>query len=248
MKKFLFILILFGSCAFGGTITLAVAANVSYAMDELKAEFVKTHPHTKVRVTLGSSGKLTAQIIHGAPYGLFMSADMLYPKKLYDEGVAITKPLVYAKGSLALFSTKKQDFLKGLELLKEKTIRTIAIANPKTAPYGKAAMMALRNAKIYKGVKSKFIYGESIAQTISYALSAADIGIVAKSSLFGTQMKHYKEGKHWSEIDPKLYTPIEQGVVLLKYAKNNKEYKAFYEFLFSKEAKMIFQKYGYILP
>ena len=245
MKKFVIVMMLCVMSAFAGTINIAVAANVSYAIDELKAEFVKTHPHITVRVTLGSSGKLTAQIMHGAPYGLFMSANMLYPQKLYETQLAITKPIVYAKGSLALFSVKEHHFSKGLELLKEKSIQRIAIANPKTAPYGKATMEALKNAHILQDVKSKFIYGESIAQTISYAVSAADIGIIAKSSLYSSKMTRYKEGKNWSEINPKLYTPIAQGVVLLKYAKNTKEYKAFYDFLLSQKAQMIFKKYGY---
>ncbi len=247
MKKIVLIIMFCATGIFAGTINIAVAANVSYAIDELKAEFAKIHPQIKVRVTLGSSGKLTAQIMHGAPYGLFMSANMRYPQKLYDTHMAITKPLVYAKGSLALFSIKEHDFSKGLALVKEKSIQRIAIANPKTAPYGKAAMEALKNAHILQSVHSKLIYGESIAQTISYAVSAADIGIIAKSSLFSSKMTLYKEGKNWSEINAKLYTPIEQGIVLLKYANNTQEYKAFYDFIVSKRAQLIFKKYGYIV-
>ena len=226
-------------------INIAVAANVSYAIDELKSEFAKTNPDTKVQVTLGSSGKLTAQIKNAAPYGLFMSADMKYPQALYDEKIAITKPIVYAQGALAYLSVKKQDFSKGMTLLEEDKIIKIAIANPKTAPYGKAAVEALKNANIYNAVKSKFVYGESISQTISYAVMAADIGLVAKSSLYSPKLHRYVESVNWSPVDFSLYTPIQQGIVLLKYSEGNKAYRAFYDFVLSDKAKAIFKKYGY---
>lgn len=230
-----------------GEITIAVAANVSYAIDELKVEFAKSNPDTKVRVTLGGSGKLTAQIRNGAPYGLFMSADMQYPQALYDDKVAITKPRVYAQGALAYLSAKKLDFSKGMKLLLDDKIKKIAVANPKTAPYGKAAEEAMIKAKIYDDVKSKFVYGESISQTVSYAVIAADIGIIAKSSLYSSTMVHYKENVNWASVDPALYTPIKQGIVLLKYGKKNKEYKAFYDFMLSDTAKAILKKYGYMI-
>jgi len=228
-----------------GEINIAVAANVSYAIDELKAEFAKTNPDTKVQVTLGSSGKLVAQIQNGAPYGLFMSANMKYPQALYDDKIAITKPIVYAQGALAYLSVKKQDFSKAIALLEDDRIVKIAIANPKTAPYGKAAVEALKNANIYNKVKSKFVYGESISQTISYAVMAADIGVIAKSSLYSPKMSQYTENVNWSSVDSSLYTPIQQGIVLLGYSKNGKKYRAFYDFILSDKAKAIFKKYGY---
>jgi len=234
------------STLIAGEIDIAVAANVSYAIDELKAEFAKTNPNTKVQVTLGSSGKLTAQIKNGAPYGLFMSANMKYPQALYRDRIAITKPIVYAQGALAYLSVKKQDFSKGIALLEENKIVKIAIANPKTAPYGKAAVEALKNANIYNAVKSKLVYGESISQTVSYAVMAADIGLITKSSFYSSKMSQYIENINWSPVDPTLYTPIQQGIVLLKYSENSKEYRAFYDFVLSDNAKVIFKKYGYI--
>ena len=135
-KKVLVGSLLFTSFLFSSTINIAVAANVSYAIDDLKKEFNKQYPKTKVRVTLGSSGKLTAQIKNGAPYTLFMSANMNYPQYLYKEGIAITKPVIYAKGGLAILSNKKQDFTQGIKLVENKKIKKIAVANPKTAPYG----------------------------------------------------------------------------------------------------------------
>jgi molybdate transport system substrate-binding protein len=247
MKNILLSLFFTANSLFAGEINIAVAANVSYAMDELKSEFEKTNPQTKVRVTLGSSGKLTAQIKNGAPYGIFMSADMNFPQALYDEGIATTKPVMYAQGALAFLSTQRQDFTQGMKLLKDVKIAKIAIANPKTAPYGTAAVEAMKKSGVYEEVKEKLVFAESISQTVSYTVTAAQIGLIAKSSLYSAQMSQYKENIHWADVDASLYTPIDQGVVLLKYAGNSEEYKAFYEFIISDKAKAIFKRYGYIV-
>jgi molybdate transport system substrate-binding protein len=230
-----------------GKITIAVAANVSYAIEELKEEFIKAYPQTSVAITLGSSGKLAAQIKNGAPYGLFMSANMKYPEALYSDKIALNKPVVYAQGGLAYLSVKERDFSKGMALLEEEKIERIAIANPKTAPYGKAAVEAMKKAGVYERIKAKLVYGESIAQTVSYTVTAAQIGLIAKSSLYSPHMAVYKEGVNWVSVDPKLYTPIKQGVVLLRYGRDNAEYKAFYDFILSDQAKRIFKRYGYIV-
>jgi len=245
MKKYLLLLLTF-SVLGAGEITIAVAANVSYAIDALKAEFAKNHPDTDVRVILGSSGKLTAQIKNGAPYGLFMSADMAYPEALYREGLATSKPKHYARGALALFTTRTFDLGEGIRLLESDSIKRIAIANPKTAPYGKAAMEAIKKSGLYEKVKSKFVYGESISQTVAYAVTADDIGLIAASSLYSPHMKQYEKGAHWALVDPSLYTPIEQGIVLLKKGMGSPEYKAFYDFILSPQARKIFKKYGYL--
>ena len=248
MKKLLLSAVLILATLNAGTINIAVAANVSYAIDDLKKEFNKQYPKTKVRVTLGSSGKLTAQIKNGAPYTLFMSANINYPQYLYKEGIAITKPVIYAKGGLAILSNKKQDFTQGIKLVENKKIKKIAVANPKTAPYGIATVQALKNAGVYEKIKSKFIYGESISQTVSYAVTAADIGFIAKSSLYSPRMSKYKKGINWVEVDPTLYTPISQGIVILKNGKNNSEVDAFYRFILSQKAKEILKKFGYLVP
>jgi len=243
--RFVFLSFLFSLSLFGGVLSVGVAANVSYAFPKLLKEFNKLHPDTKVRVVLGSSGKLTAQIKNGADFALFMSANMKYPQSLYKDGFATTKPIVYAQGALALFSVKKLDFSKGLELLKGSSISTIAIANPKTAPYGTAAMEAVKNAKLFNGLKRKFVYAESISQCVSYVVSATDVGFVAKSSMFSPKMSRFKKGVNWVEVDELLYTPIKQGMVLLK---TSKEAKAFYDFILSNKAKKIFGEFGYTLP
>ena len=241
-------MILLSSYVIAGKINIAIAANVSYAIDNLKKEFNKLYPNIRVDVTLGGTGKLVAQIKHKAPYQILLSANMGYPEALYQSGDAITRPLVYAQGSLVYLSKKERDFSKIMELLKSDEVKRIAVANPKTAPYGKATFEALEKAGVLKEIKSKFVYAESISQTVTYAVKATDIGIIAKSTLFSPKMKRFKEGKNWVEVDSKLYTPISQGVVILKQGEGNVEVSAFYAFLFSKKAKEIFESFGYLVP
>ena len=248
MKLKILFIILFSTYSMAGTIQIAVAANVSYAIDDLKKEFNKLYPDTKVKVTLGSSGKLTAQIKNGAPYQLFMSANMKYPNTLYKNKTAVTKPIIYAQGAIALLSNKAQDFTKGIKLLKDKKISKIAVANPKTAPYGKAAVEAMKNAGVYNDAKQKFVYAESISQTVSYTVTATDMGVIAKSSLYSPKMAEFKKGINWGEVDPKLYAPIDQGIVILKEGEKNAEVEVFYNFILSKKAKKIFEDFGYTVP
>ena len=229
-------------------INIEVAANVSYAMDELSAAFEKQYPNISVKSTIGSSGKLSAQIMHGAPYGLFLSANMLYPQKLYEHGFATSKPRVYAQGALAYLSTKNIDFTKPTTMLTQKSIHKIAIANPKTAPYGKAAQEFLQNSHLYSKLRPKLIYGESIAQTLFFTLNAADIGIVAKSALLSKNMKTIGKKTKSLDVDPSLYTPIQQGLVLLSLSKQEPAYQLFYAFLFTPAAQKIFLQFGYLLP
>ena len=244
----LVLILLLSSSLFAGKITVAVSANVSYAIDDLKKEFHKLYPNTKVQIILGGTGKLVAQIKHKAPYDILMGANMMYPESLYKSGEAITRPIVYAQGSLVYLSVKNIDFSKGIETVLDESIKKIAMANPKTAPYGQASVEALKNANIYEQVKRKFVYGESISQTVTYATKATDIGFIAKSALYSPKMSHLKKGKNWVDIDPKLYTPIDQGVVLLKHGETSAEASAFYAFILSKRAKTIFEKFGYTVP
>lgn len=247
-KKLILSSAILASSLFGGDINVAVAANVSYAIDDLKKEFNRLYPNTNVKVTLGSSGKLTAQIKNGAPYDLFMAANMKYPEALFNEDYAVTRPLIYAQGSLAYLSSQKKDFSKGINLITQDNIKKIAIANPKTAPYGKASIEAMKNANIYNNVEKKLVFAESISQTVTYALTATDIGFIAKSSLYSPKMSSFKEGVNWYSVDNNLYTPINQGIVILKKAENNSEAAAFYSFILSKKAKKIFEDFGYLIP
>jgi molybdate transport system substrate-binding protein len=174
---------------------------------------------------------------------------MGFPQRLYAEGLALTKPVMYAQGALAILSQKERNYCGELHVLKDLDVKTIAIANPKTAPYGVATIEALKNVKLYEKLKKKFIYGESIAQTVAYATTAADIGIIAKSALFSPHMAQYKEAIHWVEVDSSLYAPISQGMVILKEGqkegKVKSEVKAFYDFMLSAEAKKILRDFGY---
>ena len=245
MKKILLTFLVLVHALSAEEVTIATAANVSYAIEPLIKVFQTMHPETKVSIILGSSGKLTAQISHGAPYDLFLSANMKYPQHLYEDNLTLGKPVVYAQGALAILSNQARDLKKGLALFKDVSIKKIAIANPKTAPYGVAAKEALEHAKLYTLLQEKFVYGESISQTVIYATSAADVGIIAKSSLYAPQMSHYKEGRQWVDVNASLYTPIDQGMVILKRAKEKPEAKAFYDFMLGKRAKEILISYGY---
>ncbi|SFV60947.1 Molybdenum ABC transporter, periplasmic molybdenum-binding protein ModA (TC 3.A.1.8.1) [hydrothermal vent metagenome] len=248
MKKILFLCFVLLSWLPAQKITIAVSANVAYAISPLKEAFKRLHPNIKVIEIVGSSGKLTAQIRHSAPYDLFLSANMEYPNSLYKEGFAINKPWIYAQGALAILSSKPRNYCAELFILKDPSIDKIAIANPKTAPYGIATVEALKNAKLYKKLKQQFVYGESISQTLIYATGVADIGIVAKSALFSPKLSQYKEAIHWHEINTTLYTPIDQGMVILKRAKDKKAVKAFYDFMKSPKAQEILKAYGYSIP
>jgi len=233
MKKV--IMLLFSILVYANRIYVASAAGNSYALPEIIKTYNKKFPNDKVNIIFASSGKLTAQIIHGAIYDIFLSANMKYPTILYKKGLALTKPKIYAKGAIVLFSKNP---LKGNYKQIILNASSIAIANPKTAPYGKAAIKFLKNTNLYEKVKNKLVYAETVPAAFNYAIHSTDIGIIAKSLLFSPSTKKYE---NWIDL-PQKYTPINQGVVLL-----NKKAVNFYNFLFSKQAKKIFKKYGYII-
>ena len=132
-----------------GEISVAVAANLSDVIEVFKTEFAKTNPNTKVNTILGASGKFTTQIKSGAPFDLFLSADMSFPENLYAEKIAVTKPAVYASGALAMVSTKGLDLSKGIAVLNNPKVEKVAIANPKTAPYVTASIEAFKNSQLF---------------------------------------------------------------------------------------------------
>lgn len=246
MKKTFFSLVLATIAALNlnaGEINVFAAANVTYAFEELKAEFAKTNPDTKVTVTLGGSGALTTQIKNGAPADVFMAANMKFVENLDEAGFSATRPIVYAQGALALFSIRDIDFKKGIKAVEG--LKAIAIALPDSAPYGKASIEALKKDGIFDKVEKNIIYTKSISEALSSALSAADAGFIAASAMYDPKMAQYKEGKNFTLVDPSLYTPIDQGVILLKRGEKNHEAKAFYDFILSERAKEIFRKFGY---
>lgn len=230
------------------SISIAVAANVSYAINPLINAFNHTHPDTTVRVTIGSSGKLSAQILNGAPFGLLMAANLHYPQTLFEKGAAISAPKVYAKGALALFSVRPLTHDNFQAILADPAIKEIALANPKTAPYGKAAVEAMHTMRNFTTIQTKLIYAESVAQALFYALHSSDVAFIAKSALYSPKLKRFKQNRHWITVSPSRYAPILQGVVLLQPSKNRPEYRTFYDFLLSDEAQQILQAYGYEKP
>ncbi len=240
LKTLLFLLL--GVCA-NAAITVAASANVQYALNDIIKEFEKTY-NKKVKKVVSSSGKLSLQITKGAPYDIFLSADMKYPFFLYKKGYAATKPKLYAKGTLVLWTMKGID-LKDWEKSLIKEAKKIALANPKNAPYGKAAIEVLKRKGVFDKVKKKLIFGDSVSQTNQYIASKiADAGFSAKAVVLSPKMRGKGE---WIEMDKTLYEPIKQGVIVTKhgYKKQKNEVLQFYRFLFSEKAKSILKRYGY---
>lgn len=225
------------------TLQIATAANMQYAMAELIAEFEKTN-HLKCDLIVSSSGKLTAQIIEGAPYDIFISADMKYPNTLYKKGLTISKPEIYAYGTMVMW-TNKLTSKPTLDILTSEEVKHIAIANPKTAPYGNAAVNYLKKVNLYEKLKSKFVYGESIAQTNQFIKTgAAEVGFTAKAVVLSKNLKNV--GKY-TELNSELYKPIAQGIVSIKNNNQNTEnQKKFLNFIFSEKGREILHKFGYI--
>ena len=238
------VFILFTLTAFAQQLHVAVAANAQFVANKLKEAF-KKETGIDAELTTSSSGKLTAQIEQGAPFNVFLSADMKYPEELYSKGLTTNKPQVYAYGTLVLWTLKNINLTSDLSILSNRNVQKIAIANPKLAPYGEAAVQALTKRNLLSRVQQKVVYGESIAQVNQYLLSgAADVAFTAKSVVLDSAVSN--KGK-WIEVSPKWYNPIAQGVVIIRQsdAKQMSAANKFYQFLFSKKAKDIFIKYGY---
>jgi molybdate transport system substrate-binding protein len=233
--------------AAAGSLTIAVAANVQFAFQELQAAF--THETgIEVQTVIGSSGKITAQVRSGAPFDVFLSADMDYPRTLHKEGLSSTAPIVYAYGTLVLWTMSDLDLTPGLKVLTDPKVDKVAIANPKLAPYGRAALQALTQYRIADAVQAKAVFGENVSQVNQYVYSQnVTAGFTAKSVVLSPTMR----GKgHWIEVPSDTYRPIAQGVVILKYGTDNAETdsKRFIRFLTSATARKILADYGYGLP
>ncbi len=242
----LFLVLINASCSsdHSKTITIATAANVQFAMRELANSF-EEETGISTSIIIGSSGKLTAQIIEGAPFDIFVSADMKFPNKIYDSGLGVESPRIYAYGSLILISLRK-DLKPSFSILHSDSVNHISIANAKTAPYGRAAEQMLNYYGEYEKLSNKLVFGESISQTNQFILSgAAELGFTARSSFIAFS----SEEKSFITIDPKSYDPIEQGAILIKRPDQNIENaKKFYLFLFSEKAQAILKRNGYETP
>jgi len=239
--------LLFVGSAQAATLSVAVAANMQFVFDEIKTAFQKDTGHT-LDVTVASSGKIVTQITHGAPFDVFLSADMEYPAHLYQRGFGANEPKVYAYGRLVLWTTKKIDLSQWKKLIREGQVDKIAIANPATAPYGKEAIKVLRFEKLENLVQSHLVFGESIAQTNQYIYSGAvDFGFTAKSVVLSQSMQG--QGS-WIDLPPESYQAIAQGALILKHGKeqNAALSQQFFDYLYAEKTRAILKRSGYILP
>lgn len=228
--------------------TIAAASDLNFAFKELVAEYEKaTGNH--VKLSLGSSGNFYAQIQNGAPFDLYFSADIGYPRKLEEAGLTVSGSLYrYAVGRIVLWAgtASRLDVSKGFDVLREPGIRKIAIANPKHAPYGRAAVAAMESFKVYESVKDKLILGENISQTAQFIESGAcEIGVIALSLAVAPAMSG--KGVYW-EIPVEAYPPLEQGAVILKQSKNQEAARRFLEFMQGSQGQEIMRRYGFLLP
>ena len=229
-------------------ITIAAASDLSFAFREIVTEYEKTTGN-HLRLTLGSSGNFYAQIQNGAPFDLYFSADIAYPRKLEEAGLTVPGSLYqYAIGRIVIWTGHESriDVTQGFEALREPTVKKIAIANPKHAPYGRAAVAAMEYFKVYNQVKDKLILGENISQAAQFIESGAcDIGIIALSLAIAPAMK--SKGTYW-EIPAEAHPSLEQGAVTLKSSKQQESAKQFLEIIKGPQGQEIMKRYGFTSP
>lgn len=234
-------------------LVIATATNLQFAMTALVGAF-KAHTAIACNVIHGSSGKLTAQIKSGAPFDLFVSADLKYPTTLFKDGFATAAPITYAYGKLALWTVNPK-LEPSFQDLTQPNIRHIAIANPKIAPYGAAAIASLKHQGLYPAIQDKLVFGESIAHVNYFITSqAADIGITAESIVRSTTF--HNKGR-WQTVPPTSYPALAQGVIPLKNREGlpqesstqlRSQAQQFQAFLLSPTGQRILKDFGYGLP
>jgi molybdate transport system substrate-binding protein len=243
-----FALLFLSGVASAQDVKIAAAADLKFAMADMQPQFEK-QGGAKLEVSYGSSGNFLTQIQNGAPFDLFFSADSEYPKKL--ESAGLTEPgtlYQYAVGRIVIWTLADSgiDVAKdGWKALLDERVKKIAVANPEHAPYGKAAVAALKKAGIYELVKAKLVYGENISQAAQFVQSGnAQVGFVALSLAVSPAMKN---GNKW-EVPADTYPAIQQAVVVLKSAKNKEAARKFVEFVKSSAGREILVRYGFTVP
>ncbi len=243
-RLFALLLTLLPLTAHAGEVTVAVAANFALAAGQIGAEF---HRQTgnNVRLSAGSSGKLYAQIANGAPYDVFLSADVEWAQRLEREQLTVPDSrFTYARGQLVLWSVRLKKVDAGV--LRAAQFNHLAIANPKIAPYGAAAFETLDRLGASPAVRARLVYGEDIGQTFQLAASgAADLAFVALSQV--KSLSGESAGVYWL-VPPSLYRPIEQQAVLLRRAGQNAAARAFLDFLKGPAARAVMARFGYLTP
>ncbi len=231
------------------SITVAAAADLSAALKEI-AENYEKQTGVKVKLSFGASGALTQQIRNHAPFDVFFSADMDYPRQLISHGDAESRSLYrYAIGKLALWTPVDSPLdveHKGMNILSDPSVKKIAIANPQHAPYGRAAVAAMKHVDLYEQVSDRLVLGESISQAAQFVESGnAQVGFVAMS--FAASPAMQGKGKYW-EIPAEAYPPLEQGVVVIKHSRHKREALAFVEYIKTKPVADLLRRYGFTVP
>lgn len=232
------------------TVAIAAASDLVFCLPALHAEFAKSEPRTALRVTTGSSGNFFAQITHGAPYDVFLSADLSYPRALIAAGAAEEKSLVlYGVGRL-VFWTKRPDLDPATDLaalIRNPVLKKLALANPAHAPYGRAAREALNSLGVWPTAEPKLVLGDNIAQTAQFVETGhADAGIIALSLVLGAPSS--RASGRWAEIPATLHQPLEQGAVLTTRGAANPAAARYLAFLRTPEARAVFERFGFRLP
>ena len=241
----LLLTIAFAPAVLAEKITIAAASDLKGCLDEVAASFRKAHAGDEVEVVYGSSGKFKTQIEQGAPFDLFFSADIGFPRDLLKANLAVGEVHPYAIGRLVLWSkTIDASTLKVTDLSRA-DIRKIAIANPQHAPYGKSAEEALRASGVWEKVEGKLVYGENISQTAQFADSGnAQVGIIALSLVLGPELA----GKgSYSLVPDSLHEPLEQGFVITRRAADNLLAKSFADYMDSGQTRAVMVRYGFAL-
>ena len=235
------------SACVAAELTVAAAADLGAPLQEIAENFHKQTGDT-VRLSFGSSGNLTTQIENGAPFDLFLSADLGYPERLLKESLAEPGSLMtYAVGAIVLWVPADSTLdveRAGMQILMNPAVKRIAIANPEHAPYGRAAVAALKYFKIYDKVESRLVLGENISQAAQFAESGnAQIGIIALAGASALDGK----GRYW-KISQDAYPALQQGAVITAQAKNKELSRKFLEFLNTPESRAILTRYGFAAP
>jgi molybdate transport system substrate-binding protein len=232
-----------------GHVRVAAAADLNAALGTLVARFRASHD-VDVSVSYGSSGTFYSQLLNRAPYDVFLSADLEYPRQLAARGLTIPgQEFTYAMGRLVLWvraSSPADLEHAGLQSLTESTVTRVAVANPEHAPYGRAAVAALQAAGIADRVRPKLVYGENVAQALQFVQSgAAEAGLVALSLALAPNLQG--EGR-WVEVPPALYPRMEQGGTILQWAADLESAKALRAFLLADDGRALLKQYGFFLP
>lgn len=227
---------------------IAAASDLALCIAELNAAFVTTTGPADVKVSIGSSGNFFAQIKNGAPFDVFLSADLFYPQTLAKEGLAdLSSLVVYAHGQLMMWTSDANiDVRRGMDILSDPKVRRIAIANPEVAPYGRAARAALQRSGLWDALQSKMIIGDSVAQAAQFVETGnAQIGFVGASHI---QRVLAESGSRVWRVPADAYPRIEQGGIVTTRGKNNPQAAQYLVFLRSEAAQAVLRKHGFVLP